>query len=60
MAIQEQTCRTINITFSHINARNAMQCNTMYVNAMQCNAEAAHEKRTKTQLSCHGMHKGTG
>jgi hypothetical protein len=47
--IQEQTCRTINITFSQYamqcnamqyNARNAMQCNTMHVmhNAMQCNA----------------------
>jgi hypothetical protein len=42
--IQEQTCRTINITFSQYamqcNARitmcNAMQCNAMQYNAMQC------------------------
>jgi hypothetical protein len=32
--IQEQTCRTINITFSQY----AMQCNAMQYNTMQCNA----------------------
>jgi hypothetical protein len=40
--IQEQTCRTINITFSQYECnamqRNAIQCNVMQYNAMQCNA----------------------
>jgi hypothetical protein len=39
--IQEQTCRTINITFSQYarNARKCMQYNArMQYNAMQCNA----------------------
>jgi hypothetical protein len=34
--IQEQTCRTINITFSQYAMQcNAMQCNTIQYNAMQ-------------------------
>jgi hypothetical protein len=49
--IQEQTCRTINITFSQYAMQcNAMQCNTMQCNAMQCNAiNAMH-------VSMHAMH----
>jgi hypothetical protein len=43
--IQEQTCRTINITFSQY----AMQCNARIQCAMQCNAMC-------NAIQCNAMH----